>query len=84
MKDLAYLERDRVKFYLVTSDNMFIHLNGDRIEKTSQIEDATSYYTEYDAVSLYLRCIKLCIKCRIIKYDIKYKPVDTVNVKEET
>ena len=81
MEDLSYLERNRHMVYLVTEDNWFIHLkDDDTIETVCQIDDATSFYAEYDAIELYLRCVKSCISCRIIKYDVKYKPVDELYV----
>ena len=80
-KDLSSLERSRVKVYLVTEDNWFIHIKGNNdIEKVCQIDDATSFYDDYGAVSLYKRCAELGIKCKLVKYNIKYQPVDEFSV----
>ena len=61
------LKRERVKYYLVTEDNWFIRAdaNMENIEKVCQIDDASSYYAEYDAVKLYERCEQLGIVCRM-------------------
>ena len=81
MKDLSSLERSRVKVYLVTDDNWFIHIKDNNdIEKVCQIDDATSFYDDYGAVSLYKRCTELGIECRLVKYNIKYPPVDEFSV----
>lgn len=81
MKDLSSLERSRVKVYLVTDDNWFIHIKDNNdIEKVCQIDDATSFYAEYDAVNLHKRCAELGIDCRLVKYSIKYQPVDEFKV----
>ena len=81
MKDLSSLERSRVKVYLVTEDNWFIHIKGYiDIENVCQIDDATSFYAEYDAVNLYKRCTELGIECKLVKYNIKYQPVDEFSI----
>lgn len=76
------LLRERVKLYLVTEDNWFIKANDNMedIEKVCQIEDASSYYAEYDAVKLFEKCEKLGIASRIIKYTIVYKPEEEIKV----
>ena len=82
------LLRERVKLYLVTEDNWFIKAddNMEDIEKVCQIEDASSYYAEYDAVKLFEKCEQLGIACKIIKYIITYKPEQEIKVaqKEKT
>lgn len=76
------LLRERFKLYLVTEDNWFIKAsdNMEDIEKVCQIEDASSYYAEYDAVKLYEKCERLGIVCRIIEYKITYEPKREIKV----
>lgn len=72
---MKYLSRERIKLYLVTEDNWFISAsnNMETIEKVCQIEDASSYYAEYDAIKLLEKCEQLGITCRIIQYKISYE-----------
>ena len=85
---MQVLLRERVKFYLVTEDNWFINAtdNMKNIEKVCQIDDATSYYAEYDAIKLFKKCQQLGVVCKIIKYTVMYKPEQEIKIaqNEET
>lgn len=72
---MKYLSRERIKFYLVTEDNWFISVSNNMktIKKVYQIEDASSYYAEYDAIKSLEKCEQLGITCRIIQYKISYE-----------
>lgn len=75
------LSRERVKFFVVSEDNWFLKRCGtEEVEKVRQIEDADSFYSLYDAVNLYRKCVSLGVTCRVIKYSIKYKPLEEVEV----
>ena len=80
------LLRERNKLYLVTEDNWFIKANDNMedVEKVCQIEDASSYYAEYDAVKLHERCEQLGIVCRIIKYNVVYKPTEEIKIAKQS
>lgn len=77
------LLRERIKFYLVTEDNWFIKESNNmkNIEKVCQINDASSYYAEYDAIKLLEKCEQLEITCKIIKYTITYRPEQEIMVR---
>lgn len=68
------LSRKRIKIYLVTEDNWFIKCDNylNNVEKVYQIEDASSFYSEYDAIKVYEKCKQLGIVCKIIRYKISY------------